>query len=231
MVTASAEKQKLSKLIITELKRDGTPREGGGRKVLFNPTEYSLTRNATYAEQNLLGLSTPVMQFVSGTAETLSMELFFDGYETGVDVKEKESARDGYLAVDHLDDYLAVDGETHAPPQLLVNWGTLEFRCVLESATKRFTLFLPDGKPVRARADVTFKQYESPRWEQLEKPRASPDRTKLRRLTESDSLALLAAREYGDPAHWRTIAAANDIDNPRTVQPGRELVLPPLEQE
>ncbi|SEP26563.1 Nucleoid-associated protein YgaU, contains BON and LysM domains [Halogranum amylolyticum] len=219
MVDFTGTEQSLTKLKITVLDRDGVA--GESFDVLFNPTEYTLTRNTTYAEQNLLGLTTPVTQFVSGTAETLSMELFFDTYEKGTDVRK---------STNRLDQLLTVDGEVHEPPRLLVEWSSLTFRCVLESATKRFTLFLPNGTPVRARVDVTFKQYDSPRWERLESPRSSPDKTKIRRLTEGDSLALIAAREYGDPAHWRTIAAANDIDNPRTVTPGRDLVLPALEE-
>jgi nucleoid-associated protein YgaU len=220
MVDVTGTEQSLTKLKITVLDRDGDDVESFD--VLFNPTEYSLTRNVTYAEQNLLGLSTPVTQFVSGTAETLSMELFFDSYEDGEDVR---------VLTDRLDRLLDVDGETHEPPRLRVEWSSLQFRCVLESATKRFTLFLPNGTPVRARVDATFKQYESPRWEQLVSPRSSPDKTKIRRLTEGDSLTLVAAREYGDPAYWRTIAAASGIENPRTVPAGRDLVLPPLEDE
>ncbi len=210
----------LPKVRIVPLTRTGEPDDDRSIDVLFNPTEYTLDRSATYAEQNLLGLSTPVMQFVSGAAETLSMELFFDTYEQGTDVRAE---------TDRIDDLLLVDGDTHAPPQLLVAWSSLQFRCVLESASKRFTLFLPSGMPVRARMNVTFKQYESPRWEQLARPRGSPDRSKLRRVTEGETLPLIAAREYGDPSHWRTIAAANDIDDPRSLQPGVELVVPPLE--
>jgi nucleoid-associated protein YgaU len=41
----------------------------------------------------------------------------------------------------------------------------------------------------------------------------------------------MAAREYGEPRFWRVIARANDIDDPRRIQPGRVLVLPPLQPE
>jgi nucleoid-associated protein YgaU len=42
-------------------------------------------------------------------------------------------------------------------------------------------------------------------------------------------LSLMAAIEYGDPAVWRVIADANDIENPRLIEPGLQLRLPPLE--
>jgi nucleoid-associated protein YgaU len=42
---------------------------------------------------------------------------------------------------------------------------------------------------------------------------------------------LLAAREYGQPRYWRLIATENDIDDPRRIEPGRVLVLPPIDRD
>jgi nucleoid-associated protein YgaU len=50
-------------------------------------------------------------------------------------------------------------------------------------------------------------------------------------VTEGDSLWSIAAAEYGDPRWWRVVARANDVVNPRTLRPGTELVVPPLEEE
>ena len=44
-----------------------------------------------------------------------------------------------------------------------------------------------------------------------------------------DSIWLMAAREYGAPKYWRLIARENRIDDPRAIEPGVVLVLPPLE--
>lgn len=213
----------LAKAVIQVLNENRTPIEGRELRVQFNPTEYSVNTSATYAEQSLLGLSTPITQFVSGSAETLSLELLFDTYEKGptADVRDE---------TDKLDELVTVEGERHAPPILRVKWASLDFDCVLESVNKQFTLFHPNGNPARARVEVTFRKHLPPRWETRFERRESADRTKLRRPTEGDSLPLLAAREYGDPTRWRVIAAANDIDNPRTLRAGSELVLPPLEE-
>ena len=40
--------------------------------VKFNPTEYSISRNMSYAEVQVPGLETPLLQFVRGEAQTLS---------------------------------------------------------------------------------------------------------------------------------------------------------------
>lgn len=188
--------------------------------VLFNPTEYSLDKQVNYADRTLPGLGTPISQFVSGDAETLSMELFFDTYEEGTDVREH---------TDRIDDLLEVDADRHAPPVCRFAWGSLNFKSVLESASKTFTMFLPDGTPVRARIDVTFREYRRPGEEVVAVPRRSADRTETWVVTEGDTLWTIAAEQYGDPGRWRPIATANDIENPRRLDPGRELVLPPLE--
>lgn len=191
-------------------------------RVEFNPTEYSLDKSITYSSQNLLGLTSPVTQFVSGDASTLSMELFFDTYEEGTDVRKKYT--------DRLDALLKIDRERHAPPICRFVWASLNFTAVLQSARKRFTAFLPDGTPVRARVDVTFQEHRPPERQLRERPRQSADKTKLWRVTESDTLWLIAAQTYRDPERWRTIADANGIENPRTLRTGRELVIPPLEE-
>lgn len=187
--------------------------------VRFNPTEYSLSTSAKYGERSLPGLDTPIEQFVSGGADTLSMELLFDTYEEGVDVRT-------YTV--QLDDIIAVGGDEHAPPVCRFVWGSFTFRGVLSQLNKRFTMFLPSGVPVRARVNVTFRQHATPAEQTAAVPRLSSDRTTVWRVTEGDTLWAVASAEYGDPERWRPIAKANDIDDPRTLEPGRELVVPPL---
>jgi nucleoid-associated protein YgaU len=201
--------------------------------VRYNPTEYSVDSGVNYAEQSLLGLQAPITQFVNGTAESISMELFFDTYETKTGIEglvDVTTPAPGDIRDEtkKLTDLLLVDRERHAPPIVKLEWGTFSEYAVLERANTRFTLFSGDGTPVRARMDVTFKQYARPDLEPITSPRNSADRTKRRTVVEGETLSLIAAEEYGDPAEWRTIAAANGIDDARTLAPGKTLVLPPL---
>lgn len=191
-------------------------------EVLFNPTEYSLDKSVQYGELSLPGMDTPVTQFVSGQAETLSMDLLVDTYESGDDVRDH---------VEKIDRLVRVEGERHAPPFCRFVWGGLRFTAVLESLQKRYTLFMPSGHPVRAELSLSFKHHETPEKQLKKNPRSSPDRTKLRRVTEGQSLWAMAADEYDDPGRWRVIAEANDIADPRSLEPGRELIVPPLERD
>lgn len=188
----------------------------------FNPEEYSVDKSMNYGEQTVAGITTPLTQFVSGQSETLSMELFFD-------VTEDEATDDVRDKTKRLDALLSIDGQLHAPPKCRFVWGTLEFKAVLESANKRFTLFQRDGTPLRARADVSFKRYRTPAEQSKSEPKQSADRRTVWEVTASDTLWLIADEEYGDPAKWRPIAAANDLDEPRQLEPGTALTIPKLE--
>ena len=192
----------------------------------FNPTEFSLDKSVTYAEQDIPGLDAPIQQFVSGGAETLSVELFFDVYQDRGD----DAPDDVRELTDQINRLVLVDGERHAPPIVAFAWGSISFTAVIESANTSFTLFRADGTPVRARVDVTFREYTPPDRQLAAEPRHSADRRSIRRVVAGETLPGIAGDEYGRPERWRVIADANDIRNPRRLTPGTELVIPVLER-
>jgi nucleoid-associated protein YgaU len=195
-----------------------------GRKieVLFNPTEYSIEYSSSYHETAPPGLSNPITQFVNGNAQVLSMDLLFDTYTDGGGEDVSEHTR-------QLTDLMRIDGKLHAPPTVRFSWGVLIFQAIIDKISQRYTMFLADGTPVRATLSVTFTQYKTIREQLQDPPRNSPDKTKRRTVQGPDDLWLLADREYGDVAHWRRIARANRIDDPRSIVSGDVLLLPPLE--
>ena len=198
-------------------------------EVHFNPTEYALEYGATFQETPVPGLSNPILQFVNGAAEVLTMDLLFDTYtdKGGTDVSVDTRA---------FTRMVAIDADTHAPPRVEFTWGAFVFRAVVEKISQRYTMFLGDGTPVRATLGVTFKQYRSIS-EQLEEPRRnSADKTKHRVLGKVDgyrptpvTLWELAAEELGEPRFWRQIARHNRVEDPRTLRPGDPMIVPPLE--
>jgi hypothetical protein len=195
--------------------------KGQRAEVIFNPAEYSLEKGNQFGSTPLPGLSNPILSFVNGDADVLTMELFFDTYTNkgGSDVRE-ETWKIARL--------LEIDITLHAPPPVLFVWGPLRFKAVIERLTQRFTMFKEDGVPVRATLNVTFKEYKTIQEQLAEKPTQSSDWTKRRVVTQQDRLCLIAAIEYEDASVWRVIADANDIENPRLLQPGQEILLPPL---
>ena len=195
--------------------------EGKPAKVLFNPAEYSLQKGNQFASTPLPGLSNPILSFVNGDADVLTMDLFFDTYTN----MGSSDVRDETGKIARL---LDIDPKLHAPPPVRFVWGGLRFKAVIERLTQRFTMFREDGIPVRATLNVTFKEYKTIDDQLNPKPPESSDWSKRRIVVENDRLCLIAGKEYDDPAVWRVIAEANDIENPRLLQPGQELLLPPL---
>ncbi|TFG42798.1 MAG: LysM peptidoglycan-binding domain-containing protein [Bacteroidia bacterium] len=119
-----------------------------------------------------------------------------------------------------------IDSELHAPPVCLFIWGTFVFQCIIERITKKFTMFLPEGIPGRATLSVTLKKYTELDVQIKETDKHSADLTKMWTVIQGDNLWSIAAREYGNPADWRLIAEANDIDNHRILYPGQNLRIP-----
>jgi nucleoid-associated protein YgaU len=187
--------------------------------VMFNPPEYQLQLSNQYAEVGIPGLGSSLLQFVKGSAQTLTMELFFDTTDTGIDVRLFTGL---VLALTN------VNSDTHAPPRLMFIWGSLLFPCVLESVTQKFDYFNPIGMPLRARLNVTLKGNDLLQDLLSSIPLLSADRAKQRIFQAGDTLQGIAAEEYDDPTQWRAIADANQIDNPLTVPVGVALKIPAL---
>jgi LysM repeat protein len=188
-------------------------------EVMFNPEEYSLNKDNTFASQTIPGLSSPILQFVTGNLRTLEMELFFD---------TTDARRDVRVETQKVVDLLKIDRDLHAPPVLRVAWGSLQLRCVLARANQKFLKFLEDGRPTRARVTVSFSEFIDPEREAREVGRQTADFSKVHVVQRGDTLSALAVRFYENPALWRPIAIANGIDAPRELEVGLELHVPAL---
>jgi nucleoid-associated protein YgaU len=221
-------KTQLKKATITVL--DGADK-GKAITVLFNPTEYSFDKTNSYKASAVPGLGSPLLQFVNGESDQLTMDLFMDDYTdpegpTSLLQREREPLMKRLSDLTRL---MEIDRDLHAPPPVRFNWGPMEFSAVIEKLGRKTTMFHPDGTPARVSLSLAFKEYRTLR-QQLEDPRReSADRTKRRVVVGREALWLIAAREYDDANEWVRIAVANDLDDPREIEPGDWLTLPPIE--
>jgi hypothetical protein len=118
--------------------------------VLFNPKEIKFDKTVPWQEHHNAGLDSPELEFTTGESMVLAMELFFDTYESGNDVK------DHTMKIHKL---AHIDGEKHRPPTVLFVWGkSLQFKSIIPSLDVTYTMFLPDGKPVRAMTTIEMKE-------------------------------------------------------------------------
>jgi hypothetical protein len=218
--------------------------------VQFNPTDLTFSKTAQFKPIDIPGLDSPVLQFIGGGNETLTVELFFDTTDSGMG----EGAESVTAWTDNFYYLVKQNPKTHAPPCCRFSWGIplteienageltqvqgkdrltkavsnapFWFTCVVESVERKFTLFSPEGVPLRARLTVKMREYKT--LAQMVAELQSADHTKARVLKRRQRLEQIAADEYATPTEWRRIAEANGIDDPRRVSPGTTLVVPPM---
>lgn len=195
----------------------------------FNPQELSISRSVHWNQTMLPFLNSPVMQYRGSGATTCQVNLIFDTSESGIDVRAytnqllqltlKGGGRPGATDI-----FLE-------PPTVGFIWGAFElFQAVISHLSISYTLFLPDGTPIRARANITFTQNDhddDPLPAQNPTSRTDPRKTRVVRAGER--LDYIAYEEYGESHHWRFLAEANGIDHVEALKPGQVLIIPPLE--
>jgi hypothetical protein len=206
---------------------------GDSCNCLFNPSSFSIKRSANYVEHRVPGLDRPILQYINSEAEVMHFSLFFDTYAAGTDTGDLELAvlsklptaakADVSTYTQPFYELLDVDEDYHKPNRVAFKWGSINFEGYVTDINQQFTMFSSSGTPLRATLDITIKSSK-----QDNNIRNSPDRTKHHMLESSDRLYAIAAKEYGNCAQWRRIAAANNIDNPRLLMSGESIVVPAI---
>jgi len=207
--------------------------------VQYNPTELSFEKAVTNADINIPGLDTPLLQFVRGNAEKLTLDLFFDTTDSGMG----PTATSVTTLTDLIYGLIKIDPDGHAPPVCSFLWNPEfpgvdvqnignqlrnEFQCIVESVRQKFTFFSPTGIPLRATLTVTLREYKTLEQQLFELNLNSPNRTQSWIVQSGDTLSSIAGKLYQDPTQWRYIANFNNIEDPRRLQPGTFLTVPPI---
>jgi hypothetical protein len=208
----------------------GAASGGPALDVQFNPTEYTLNKDNQLAEVAIPGLDSPIIQFVRGQTEKLTVDLFFDSTEDGT----ADTAKPVSDKTDRFYELVKIDPDTHAPPVLLFTWGGTAFpgedrkgfKCVVAGIRQQFTFFSPSGVPLRAKLTVDLREYKT-LGEQLRQLKLrSADHTEADVFSAGDTITGIAFRTYGDPTDWRRIAVANGVEDPLALAPGTILRIP-----
>jgi nucleoid-associated protein YgaU len=195
---------------------------------MFNPNEYTLSKTNQFSTDNVKGKNTPKVKFSQGGAEELKLQLFFDTYAEGTDVRKHTQTLWKMMMVS--DEKKNQTNNKSEPPHVAFDWGAFHFEAVIKTLSQKFTLFLEDGTPVRTTVDVTFQQVEDKQDHHGQNPTSGggpPIKTHI--VQAEDRLDLIAAKVYGDPTQWRLIARENGLVHPLRLREGQQLVIPALE--
>ena len=123
--------------------------------VQINPASYSHALEIFYHDGETAGSGRTPPDSHRVAAEVMKFELVFDG--TGV-IPGAAAESDGITGqLDRLRRVLFdYESRSRSPKYLILSWSTLHYACRLSSLNFHYTLFKPDGTPLRARADVAF---------------------------------------------------------------------------
>jgi nucleoid-associated protein YgaU len=217
---------------------------------LFNPGELKFEQTVSYCEKPMAGKGLYALYnqqvFQSSSPQTLTVDLFFDSYESHDDslsarhlgaavlptnpiVSAAPEAGSVTAFTEQVANLARINRELHRPPICRLQWGKFDImRGVLTGLTQNFTMFLADGTPVRATLNCTFRQYRDDEQTLRGREAHSSDVQKLHTVRRGETLPGIAAAVYGDPRQWRPIARANGILNPLEIRPGQQLRIPRL---
>ena len=211
------------------------PAKADGKDLIFlvaiNPAKYNRAVTIRYNNNKAMGATGGSPLFRKMESETITFELVFDA--TGVVPLGKGVVPIGSRGIaDQIKMLRTVtatyDGKMHGSHFLKLIWGDLLFKCRLQSMTFTYTLFTSTGLPLRARADTTFIGFNDEKELQARAKKSSPDLTHLYTVQAGDTLPLLCDRIYGSSAYYSQVAEANGLAGFRDLQPGMQLVFPPL---
>jgi hypothetical protein len=197
---------------------------GSRIEFLFNPTTYSIEKSAEWTRSlQPGGRPTAVPTFAGAGPRSMSVEILFDAsYSKTESVQPHVDLLMGLCQPTMMSMLLGPP----SPPFCMFGWGqTLGFLAFMKSVRAEFSLFRPDGTPIRATCAVVME--EIPVGLPGQNPTSGGAARRSYSTVAGDTLQSVAFREYGKPTLWRAIAAANGIEDPTRVAPGTQLLIPP----
>lgn len=215
---------KLEKMLI-EAYKDALYNEKDSSEfvAMFNPEQYSIRYEVESDDTSGSGTSGSAPTFQRLKPQDLSLDFILDG--TGVSGEKVE-------VPDRVKNFLDVayeyQGEQHRPRYLKIVWGTMIFKCVLKSANVNYTLFNPEGQPLRAKISASFNGFIEDTLRAAQEDSSSPDLTHMRVVNDGDTLPLMTYNIYGDSKYYFQVAEINGLTNLKKLETGQKIFFPPL---
>ena len=218
------------------------PPMGGKFDCQFNPSSLTISKSNNWDSDQSTNFNAPFLRFAGGNNATYSLDFFFDSYagdkphepskSKPIDVRSKTNQ---LLALSLRGAGNAMFKLPYAsPPFVKLIWGKIVlFTAVVTDVEIKYTMFSSDGYPIRAEAKVSFKQNDllgmSDDLIPFQNPSSRTDARKTRITHAGQRLDQIAHEEYGDARHWRTLAEANNLDDPFNLDDGQLLAIPQID--
>lgn len=183
-----------------------------------NPSALKLNKATSYTATGVPGQQDE-LKLDRPKPNTLNFDFMLD--DTGVIPKvEDVSIKDRLNSLEET--LYRIKGESHEPGYIKAVWGTFSFQGRLTSLSYDYSLFKPNGEPLRVKVSVTIEGNKK------DVELHSPDLSRIIIVKAGDSLPLLCNEFYGDPSYCADVARVNHLSDFRHVEPGTRLLFPPL---
>jgi Contractile injection system tube protein/LysM domain len=198
--------------------------EGGDTiQCAFNPESYRISKTNiwTYKPNQSKDYAKP--EFGGGMPMVYSVSLLLDVSLQAPDQSVKDQANALMKAM---------HGNGQPPKFITFSWGATQLpKAAPLSISIQYALFHPNGDPVRAFVDLELAQADdtSPPGQAQNPTTRGTAGLRSHIVQDGDSLHSIAYESYGDPTRWRTIAEANEIDDPLRLRRGISLAIPRLD--
>jgi len=133
----------------------------------YNPKELQIDKQIPWLEHSRMPAreqrhdsEQDEVEINSAPTRSTSIELLFDGYEAYRSIQPDVAKLETLSSIRKAD---SPEAHLCRPHHCIVTWGTegvTPFRCVIESLSTKFTMFAPNGAPLRAICTVKLKEVQ-----------------------------------------------------------------------
>jgi hypothetical protein len=222
----------LTKMVIHSFEKNDFREES--KDLMFttpiNPETFTKTNHIELETSRGHGKPGTNPKYKSTKPEELKIEFVLDGTQTMegyVDQYKKMEVHDQIEAFTKC--VYRYEKKTHRPRFLIVRWGSeVKFPCVLSHLDISFSLFHPNGNPLRAKITATFLKYESELAVAALARMSSSDLSHIRRTKQGDRLDLMTYKIYNNSNYFMQVGKVNNLSSVRNIKPGTDMYFPPL---
>lgn len=213
-------------------------------KVQINPSSLSWKKEINYQTDERVGGANAETKYVGHKEETLSFKITLDGTgalfspgsekpqqdnNSGQGDSSKQNKDTVQKRIRELEETLYnLVPDSHEPRYVTITWGEISFSGRTKSIDYEYTLFSPDGIPLRCTVSLSFSSHLDPTASAKKSNVQSPDLTRVITLRAGESIAGWCNEIYNDPSYCHDVARCNGLSSFRDVKPGVSLIFPPL---
>jgi hypothetical protein len=203
------------------------PVTGAQYKAMINPDSITWQRAIEYNKKQPPNTSSPSQKYKNTPSDQLNFDIVIDC--TGVVNSNRTDMKSEIATLENT--VFTFNGKIHRPNFVKIQWGQgFNFNGVLDSFNTSYSLFKPDGTPLRAKVSLHFSLYVAPKTVKKLDNSTSPDITHLVTVQQGMTLPQLCRNVWNDDFYYIQVARYNGLDKFRNLAGIETLIFPPIIQ-